>query len=195
MSMYKLTLVGDTNVGKTSIVTRMTHNTFFDVHESTIGAAYSTMTTKEFKVCMWDTSGQVRYQSICPIYYRKSDIILICYDVTNQSSINQVTYWMKELNRFFYDDERMPYFIIVGNKTDLLSDGSMDYNLLFHSKYPTAITLTVSAKTGEGITVLHSEIVRCLAELHKEISPATTSNILLQQSRRSLCAGRFCISG
>ena len=85
---YKLVLLGDSAVGKSSLVLRFVRGQFFEYQESTIGAAFLTQTvalndtTVKFEI--WDTAGQERYHSLAPMYYRGAAAAIVVYDITNR---------------------------------------------------------------------------------------------------------------
>ena len=85
---FKLVLLGDSAVGKSSLVLRFVRGQFFEYQESTIGAAFLTQTvalndtTVKFEI--WDTAGQERYHSLAPMYYRGAAAALVVYDITNR---------------------------------------------------------------------------------------------------------------
>ena len=87
---YKLVLLGDSAVGKSSLVLRFVRGQFFEYQESTIGAAFLTQTvalnetTVKFEI--WDTAGQERYHSLAPMYYRGAAAAIVVYDITNRVS-------------------------------------------------------------------------------------------------------------
>ena len=180
--MYKVVLVGNSNVGKTSIVTRMVKNVFFDVHESTIGSAFVCLPYKnaqgveEFKIGIWDTSGQEKYRCICPLYYRTSDIIIICFDITDRDSYDQITYWIREIRRQF---DELPYIIIVGNKNDLANRFESSEKLT--TRYPDYPFIEISAKTGCGVQKLHDLMVSYLLEIHITRPSIQSNQITLEQ--------------
>lgn len=86
---YKLVLLGESAVGKSSLVLRFVKNVFSPTQESTIGAAFLTQTVQlepehvTVKFEIWDTAGQERYHSLAPMYYRGAHGAVIVYDVTN----------------------------------------------------------------------------------------------------------------
>lgn len=102
-AQFKLVLLGESAVGKSSIVHRFVKNTFDDMRESTIGAAFLTQTitipesetTIKFEI--WDTAGQERYKSLAPMYYRNANAALCVYDITSRSSFQKAQDWIKEL--------------------------------------------------------------------------------------------------
>ena len=87
---YKVVLLGDTNVGKTAILTRFAKGTFRKEMDSTIGAHFMskivTLPTSDVKVKLqvWDTAGQERYRSITPIYYRDAAAAIVVFDITSK---------------------------------------------------------------------------------------------------------------
>ena len=85
----KCVILGEANVGKTSLITRYLHDKFYQFSESTIGCAFNNKrynrNNKEYKLDMWDTAGQERYRAIMPMYYRNADIAFFCIDLSIQS--------------------------------------------------------------------------------------------------------------
>ncbi|PIO58398.1 Ras family protein [Teladorsagia circumcincta] len=87
---FKLVLLGESAVGKSSLVLRFVKGQFHEYQESTIGAAFLTQTvclddaTVKFEI--WDTAGQERYHSLAPMYYRGAQAAIVVYDITNQAS-------------------------------------------------------------------------------------------------------------
>ncbi|XP_065278610.1 ras-related protein Rab-5C isoform X2 [Emys orbicularis] len=84
---FKLVLLGESAVGKSSLVLRFVKGQFHEYQESTIGAAFLTQTvclddtTVKFEI--WDTAGQERYHSLAPMYYRGAQAAIVVYDITN----------------------------------------------------------------------------------------------------------------
>ena len=123
---FKIALLGDSTVGKTSIIKRLINNDFKESQLSTIGAEQNTKTIKlnenseEEILCtlqIFDTAGQEKFRSITPNYIKNADGIILVFDLTNYSSFENIKYWIKQIyNNKKY--ENLP-FIIVGNKYDL----------------------------------------------------------------------------
>lgn len=117
---YKLVLLGDSAVGKSSLVLRFVKKQFFEYQESTIGAAFLTQTIQLndaiVKFEIWDTAGQERYHSLAPMYYRGAAAAVVVYDITNRQSFLRAKSWIKELQR-----QGNPNIVIAlsGNKLDL----------------------------------------------------------------------------
>jgi len=86
-AQFKLVLLGESAVGKSSIVLRFVKDQFDSFRESTIGAAFLTQTisldeTTTVKFEIWDTAGQERYKSLAPMYYRNANCAVVVYDIT-----------------------------------------------------------------------------------------------------------------
>lgn len=100
---FKLVLLGETAVGKSSLVLRFVKQQFFEYQESTIGAAFLTRTITvddcTIKYEIWDTAGQERYHSLAPMYYRGAACAIVVYDITNASSFQRAKNWVKELQK------------------------------------------------------------------------------------------------
>ena len=114
-------MLGDSGVGKSSLVGRYINGNFFEFQEPTIGAAFNVknlnMNGLTVKLEIWDTAGQERYKSLAPMYYRGAQIALICYDTTDQDSFNGAKLWFEEI------DKKGPskcVKILVGTKVDLV---------------------------------------------------------------------------
>ncbi|EIE76545.1 hypothetical protein G6F57_007318 [Rhizopus arrhizus] len=118
--LFKLVLIGDSGVGKSNLLSRFTTNEFNLESKSTIGVEFATKNLEidnhTVKAQIWDTSGQERYRAITGAYYRGAVGALLVYDITRQSSFQNVQHWLKELR-----DHADPNIVImlVGNKVDL----------------------------------------------------------------------------
>jgi small GTP-binding protein len=87
-SRYKLVIVGDISVGKTSIITQFVDNNFKDNYDPSIGVDFASKTIRfrgrYLKLQIWDTAGQEKYKSLIPSYIRGSAIVYIVYDITSK---------------------------------------------------------------------------------------------------------------
>lgn len=105
---FKLVLLGESAVGKSSLVLRFVKGQFHEYQESTIGAAFLTQTLSmedsEVKFEIWDTAGQERYNSLAPMYYRGAQAAIVVYDILNQDSFQRAQTWVNELQRKVSDD-------------------------------------------------------------------------------------------
>ena len=135
---YKVTLIGNSSVGKTSLFKKITTGEFSDKNISTIGMDKRTVqeeievqekdknVTKSIDISLVDTAGQERFKSITKSYYKESDGILLIYDITNRESFENVKNWIDSIYDSLGNQENSKYIIIlIGNKVDLI--GVEDY--------------------------------------------------------------------
>lgn len=124
----KLCLLGDSGVGKSSILQRFVYNTFNPCAESTIGASFMmknmVLHDRTLKFNIWDTAGQERYRALAPMYYRGAAAAIIVYDITSQESFSAVQGWVRELRAH---GEQNIALGIAGNKCDLQDYREVSY--------------------------------------------------------------------
>ena len=166
MSMLKLILIGDSAVGKTSLIQRYVMNKFDSVYKSTIGCDFLAKTVfvqkVEYNLQIWDTAGHERFSSMTTSYYRGSDGAVIVFDVTNTNSFNNVENWIDEYKKAMHGRD-VP-IIICGNKVDL-------HNRMISAE--TARTwcsnrnysyIETSAATSQGVRDLFMEVVKVIVD-------------------------------
>jgi len=118
--LFKIVLIGDSGVGKSNLLSRFTKNEFNLESKTTIGVEFATKSiisdNKVIKAQIWDTAGQERYRAITNAYYRGAVGALLVYDITKQSTFENVEKWLKELR-----EHAEPHIVVmlVGNKSDL----------------------------------------------------------------------------
>lgn len=117
---FKVVLLGEGRVGKTSILLRFTKGEYNDRQVSTLQASYLdkrvNVGTLTAQLSVWDTAGQERFHALGPIYYRDADAALLVYDITDAESFTKVKKWVKELRKIVGNDI---VIAIAGNKIDL----------------------------------------------------------------------------
>jgi len=160
--LFKVFLVGEANVGKTSLIFRYIEDTFSVDGVSTIGWDFKVTTLllgdKEIKLQVWDTAGQENLRSVASSYYRSGHGFIVVYDVTNQNSFEQAEYWIGQITQFNAGNS---VNILVGNKTDLEDMRVVDYNTAkaFAEKSEMKY-YEVSCKNGENVNSTFKELVR-----------------------------------
>ena len=111
--------LGISSVGKTSFILRFTQNTYTDSYLATVGYDFKTkdiiIKGKKYKLFLYDTAGQERYKSLAPNMIRKSDGIIIMYDITNYSSFDSVPEFIEKIKELKGDNFPV---ILIGNKID-----------------------------------------------------------------------------
>ena len=118
--LYKIIIIGDTCVGKSNILSRYLKDEFREDSKSTVGVELGTKFLKVkdvgTKIQIWDTAGQERYRSITSSYYKGSHGCFIVYDITSESSFENVDKWYQQAQKEASKDVSI---ILVGNKCDL----------------------------------------------------------------------------
>ena len=157
--ILRVILLGDSNVGKTSLIMRYTKNEFKNSFISTIGAEYGSKIIKKGKknICLKiiDTGGQEKFHCLTKSFFNKVDGIIFVFDLTNKQSFENLKNWLKEAESYTEDFE----YILVGNKKDLINsievnqESLKDNDLFNDTKY-----FEVSAKTGENIEECFEEL-------------------------------------
>ena len=124
----KVVLLGDSGVGKSSVINRAINDSFYEYAESSISAAFVTMEkvidNETIKLEIWDTAGQERYKALAPIYFKNSKVAMIFYSITNIKSFNAAKSWMKTIEDHNQGKTKM---ILVGNKCDLVNKREVTY--------------------------------------------------------------------
>ena len=115
--IIKIGIIGDCNVGKTSIInTYINNNQIIDV---TLGVDFKykikTFENTEFKLHIWDTSGQEKFKSIVSSYYRDLDVVLFVFDSTDILTFNNIKYWLQDFEKF---NKKKNIKFLIGSKTD-----------------------------------------------------------------------------
>jgi len=158
----KLVLLGESAVGKSSIVLRFVNNEYQDNKEPTIGAAFLTQRCKLddriIKFEIWDTAGQERFHSLAPMYYRNAQAAVIVYDITKPASLEKAKSWVKELQR-----QANPNIVIalVGNKLDLANNRSVpSEEAEAYASENELLFFEASAKTGTNIIEVFTELAK-----------------------------------
>jgi small GTP-binding protein len=118
----KIVLLGDQNVGKSSIAQRYCKNLFTGQHVATIGGAYLQQKVVlsngvTIKYHIWDTGGQERFRSMANLYYRDASAAILTYDITNEKTFESVNFWVNEL-KYKCDQEKL-VLCLAGNKCDV----------------------------------------------------------------------------
>ncbi|KAH8738792.1 Ras family protein SEC4 [Cryptosporidium ryanae] len=118
--MVKVLLLGDSSVGKSSLLLRFCEKRFDSSYKLTIGIDFKTRIVenggKRYKLQIWDTAGQERFRTITPAYFRSAMGVILVYDVTNVESFESLGYWTGVLDEYSRSDLVK---VVVGNKLDL----------------------------------------------------------------------------
>ncbi|XP_067651542.1 ras-related protein Rab-35-like isoform X1 [Haliotis asinina] len=190
--MFKLVLLGEPGVGKSSLFFRAKDNTFHEGHRSTIGIDSCTriVQTKREKVklSLWDTAGVERFRTLTRNYYRNTHAVVLMYDVNSPHTLSYLSKWSHDSTDFAPTALKF----LVGNKTDLESyvDKKSVHN--FGMGHSCDSAYLISAKTGDGVEEAISSIGVKLLKGYRE-SEMTQSwlqddNLPKPDSKSSCCS-------
>ena len=189
----KIILLGDTGVGKSSIIKRYYEDTFNDNLTTTFVSSYLEKTIKikgqKVKLEIWDTAGQEEFRSITKLFVKNSKVIILVYDVTNRPSFECLNYW------YDYIEKEIGKEVILGlagNKTDLVfEDGfgeevSLEEGKEYAEKINANFSLVSAKESGKEISDLFEQCVARYLDLNisdedsnlniKLDSPSTDNN-------------------
>ena len=175
----KTLLIGDTCVGKSSIMNQFIYQQFEENYVSTVGVDYKTIPIRIdkyiCKILLWDTAGQERFRTISKIYYRGAQAIIYVYDITSRKSFDNLISWMKEVEEVAPDNLIK---ILVGNKTDLDSGRviGIEEAREFASNYGFKYFFEISAKTNYSIDKVFLSLASGIIEMSTKYQSNTQSN-------------------
>jgi small GTP-binding protein len=163
----KVCIIGDTDVGKTSLSTRYCHGEFLENSTPTIGASFLQrrvmVDNTEINLQIWDTAGQERFRSMAPMYYRGAKAAICVFDVTNEESYHRVMIWLKDLRT--HADPNV-VVCLAGNKCD--REAAFDLDKCEElAKSIGGNFVRTSAKTGENVDLLFTTLSNKICEVYR----------------------------
>ena len=165
---YKIVVLGDISVGKTSILSRFRYGIFEPEYMPTLGIDFFSQNLfyedKTIRLILWDTAGEERFRSLIPSYLKNADCIIIVFDITNKDSFNSLNKWLADSKN---NASEGTIYIICGNKSDLKEKRTVNENEIDeYIKKNELIYVECSAKNGEGIKDLFNTVAKNLGEVN-----------------------------
>ncbi|XP_071374213.1 EF-hand calcium-binding domain-containing protein 4B [Centroberyx affinis] len=188
--LFKIVLVGNSSVGKTSLLRRFCDDCFYPGTSATVGIDYSvktiTVDNSQVALQMWDTAGQERYRSITKQFFRKADGVVVMYDITDEQSFTAVRQWLTNVQEGAGED--IP-IMLLGNKTDKESvrevQGGVGEKL---AKDCQLIFYECSACSGHNVVESMVHLARILKEQEDREKEKTVQLVSSpSQKKRSCC--------
>ena len=202
--LFKLIVIGDSGVGKSSLLRRFADDTFSPTFVSTIGVDFKIVSiehqSKIIKLQIWDTAGQERFQCVCTHYYRGAHGVMVVYDANDPSSLESIrTRWLPTIRRHTKEGVRT---ILVGNKSDRKDYSrakGVDVDAILEEAKLLAeeegmVLLETSAKDGSHVNAAFRSLARKLAHdiidtggaaesLRKDATPRNVTDISKKAKR------------
>ena len=188
--VYKILLLGDSEVGKSCFLMRYADNVFVDNYITTIGLDYKLKyvqldSGQVIKVQLWDTAGQDRYRTIAKNYYKGSHGILLLYDVTKTSSFENIREWIKDIREEVYEKA---IIFLIGNKIDKkdqikikTEEGEKlaeEFNIPFFE---------ASAKSGENVDEIFKALYKKISEVYVDIQQEGGRKLSIKNKKNKKC--------
>ena len=188
--VYKILLLGDSEVGKSCFLMRYADNVFVDNYITTIGLDYKLKyiqldSGQVIKVQLWDTAGQDRYRTIAKNYYKGSHGILLLYDVTKSSSFENIREWIKDIREEVYEKA---IIFLIGNKIDKkdqikikTEEGEKlaeEFNIPFFE---------ASAKSGENVDEIFKALYKKISEVYVDIQQEGGRKLSKKNKKNKKC--------
>ena len=197
---FKILIIGDSAVGKTSLLLKYVDNFFPETHMATIGVEYKTknIETSKYKVILhlWDTAGQERFKSITKSFFNNANGIVFVYDITNKESFDGVKNWIKDAEPYGKFES-----ILCGNKIDLDKKREVKIDTLKEYGLKKKIEVfETSAKTGAKVNESFEKLVDLIikSKSHDElvrdfgVKQGTNLNLTKSNKKKNQNSGNCC---
>ena len=165
--VFKILLLGDGGVGKTSLLRRFIHNTFDQDYHSTIGVQFMTKVikfrNKKVKLVIWDIAGQSKHTTYRHLYYKAANGVILVYDLTRESTFKNLPKWIKDARESVGPDMKIAIF---ANKEDLKDPKSIKTTVgeEYSKEIEAEIFSETSAKSGHNVEEAFLALAEALVE-------------------------------
>jgi small GTP-binding protein len=192
MSFYKVLVIGDVGVGKTSMVNRIVYNTFSEKYKATIGCEFGLkileINGESVRIQLWDLAGQDRLGGISRLYCRDANGAIVVNDVTREGNLKQACAWKNSVDENVCMSDGTPIpMVLCANKADLLSpESSINkdsiQNFALENKFVAGFL--TSSKTGENTNEALMKLVEKIMAKNKKTSDPTEDAIKKNAARK-----------
>eukprot|EP01017_Pseudomicrothorax_dubius_P004528 TRINITY_DN1092_c0_g6_i3.p1 TRINITY_DN1092_c0_g6~~TRINITY_DN1092_c0_g6_i3.p1 ORF type:complete len:193 (-),score=36.34 TRINITY_DN1092_c0_g6_i3:35-613(-) len=171
--VFKVVLVGDSSVGKSTILYSLSRDPNFSPSGPTIGASFYSKSydidSYPVKLQIWDTAGQEQFRALSKLYYKEASALIFVFDVTNRASLANLDNWLREAVAHAPDNTTK---IVIGNKCDLQTRRVVSFEEA--TAYAAARGMTyVEASARDGFNI--DFVFRSLATELKQQTPIAVS--------------------
>uniref|UniRef100_A0AC34GT21 Ras-related protein Rab-18 n=1 Tax=Panagrolaimus sp. ES5 TaxID=591445 RepID=A0AC34GT21_9BILA len=194
LTTLKILIIGESGVGKSSLMLRFVDDTFDPEISATIGVDFRVTTinidNNFVKLAIWDTAGQERFRTLTPSYYRGGQGIICVYDVSSRASFDKLGHWIAELDTYCTKSDAVK--MLVGNKIDV--EGRVvtrEEGLQFAKKHK-MLFIEASAKTREGVQFAFEELIEKILQTPGLWEASQGGNVNLKRQRETDDAPSSC---
>jgi small GTP-binding protein len=161
--LSKVIILGESGVGKSSLLARYAEDDFKETHTLTVGGSFIQLDVDigqtRVKLDVWDTAGQEKYRSLISLYFRRAAVAIIAYDISNLESFNKSYYWVNTIK----EKEPSAKLFLVGTKSDANREVNEGIAVEYANKYDMNFIET-SSKTGQNVKLLFKLIAKFLTD-------------------------------
>ncbi len=178
--LFKVSLIGDSATGKTSIITRFIDDVFKEETSTTIGVDFKIVSldlgeNTYAKMQIWDTCGSERFKSITASFLKSCSAFILVFDLNRKNTFKSIENWIKTIN----ENTKPKFLILIGNKCDLKRDVNKDEIILFCEKNKLNY-IEISVKENKNVEKIFKEVAY---QLYKDIKikKSENKNVNLQE--------------
>lgn len=188
--IIKLIIIGESGVGKSTLLSRYCDGTFNENYISTIGVDFRIkrleINDKKIKLQVWDTAGQERFKSISLSYYRGAHAIMLVFDLTNTNSFNKLNQWIKDIDRNLTNDKYK--IILIGNKCENENNIVVNRDDInsFVQKYNMEY-MEVSAKKNINVDLAFTRITDLVFKSMMNTKVSNKFNLVHKKEKKNKC--------
>jgi small GTP-binding protein len=175
---FKVILLGEVAVGKTSILSRFVEDRFTQEYKCNVGVEFKVKSIfLDEKIGadlqIWDTCGEERFRGITRQYYRDAYGVILIFDLTNKNSFDKLSSWLADIQE---NGPKETNILIIGNKSDLLEERKVNFNDAYNFASKNNIQyIEVSAKTGNNVGLLFENLTKTMVK-KEQASEKKTKN-------------------